>query len=375
MGIRGNLATMPLADVLQWIEQGRKTGELEVRSARGITKKALFREGALRGSSSSDPREFLGQLLIARGLLTEDQLRMAMETQARTGIMLGRVLVQVGILEEEQLLQVLATKAEEGLYDLFFWEEGQFRFEDKLPQEVTGSPLSVSLMGLVMEGIRRKDEWARIREVIRGPRTILAPTGDLPSDAKAAKDPELMRLYGLADGRRSIGEIALELRTVEFQAAHDAFELVEAGLLKVAGEAPDVDHLPPGLVPEVLYSEAERHLAAGRKEEAGQLLRLALRKDPTFSAARALLDKAEAGFAETFFRDVAPPTAVLGLVVPLSHLAGYELSPQEGFLATRVNGSWDIASILKVSPIPQTEALLAIQKLLELKILTLKSLR
>ena len=72
---------------------------------------------------------------------------------------------------------------------------------------------------------------------------------------------------------------------------------------------------------------------------------------------------------------MAPPTAVLELVVPLSHLAGYELSPQEGFLATRVNGSWDIASILKVSPIPQTEALLAIQKLLELKILTLKSLR
>lgn len=371
MGIRGNLATMPLPDVLQWIGQGRKTGVLEVRSARGITKRAFFREGALCASSSSDPREFLGQFLIANGLLTEDQLHMAMETQARTGVMLGRILVQVGILDEEQLLAMLTTKAEEGVYDLFFWEEGEFHFDDLPVKEEAGPPLALGVMGLVMEGIRRKDEWDRIRTVIPSARSILAPAED-PAGASALENEELLRVYVAADGQRSLEELALELRASEFQLASAAFQLVQAGLLRVVGEKPEVERLPPGLVPEVLCAEAERHLAGGHKEEATKLLRLALRTDPTYSRARGLLDKAETGFAEAFFRDVAPPTAVPELTVPMTHLSGYALSPQEGFLATRVNGAWDIAAILKVSPIPQTEALQALKKLLDLKILVIK---
>lgn len=371
MGIRGNLATMPLPDVLQWIDQGRKTGELEVRSARGITKWASFREGALYASSSSDPREFLGQFLIAQGLLTEDQLRMAMETQARTGIMLGRILVQVGILDEDQLLAMLATKAEESVYDLFFWEEGEFHFDDLPAKEEGGLPLSLGVMGLVMEGIRRKDEYERFRNVIPSARAVLAPTEN-PASAAGLEDEELLRVYVAADGQRSLEEIGLELRAAPFQLCSAAFRLVEAGLLTVAGEKAEVDFLPTGLVPEVLCAEAERHLAGGHKEEATRLLRLALRADPTCSRARGLLDRAETGYAEAFFREVAPPTAVPELVVPMTHLSGYALSPQEGFLATRVNGSWDIASILKVCPIPQAEALAALKKLLELKILALK---
>jgi hypothetical protein len=56
---------------------------------------------------------------------------------------------------------------------------------------------------------------------------------------------------------------------------------------------------------------------------------------------------------------------VLELAIPVAGLAGENLTPQEGFLASRINGSWDIESVLKVSPIPERQALQAIRRLIE----------
>jgi len=371
MGIRGNLDTMPLPDVLQWISQGKKTGMLEVHSAGGPTKKVYFRAGDVVSSASSDPREFLGQFLIARGLLTEEQLRMAMETQQKTGIMLGGVLTRVGILDEETLKAMLRLKAEEGVYDLFFWAEGEFHFEDMRELSDDGVHVCLDVMSLLMEGIRRLDEWARIRAAIPSARAVLAPT-EFAADAASLKDAELLRVFGACDGKRSLEEIGLELHAVEFQVSTAAYQLVEAGLLQVTGEKPESDQVPRGLVPSMLVSEGERLLGEGRAGEAAAFARVALKADPTESRARALLDKAESGFSEKFYREVVPSTAVLDLAVPMAHLSGYALSPQEGFLATRFNGSWDLATVLKVSPISQNEALRAVQKLLEMDILQVK---
>jgi hypothetical protein len=82
---------------------------------------------------------------------------------------------------------------------------------------------------------------------------------------------------------------------------------------------------------------------------------------------------AERGASHVYFRDVVPLNTVLELAVPLPELAKHDLSPQEGFLATRANGTWDIATILKVSPMQEKEALRSLQKLLERKVLRPKS--
>ncbi|MDA8018793.1 MAG: DUF4388 domain-containing protein [Thermoanaerobaculia bacterium] len=44
------------------------------------------------------------------------------------------------------------------------------------------------------------------------------------------------------------------------------------------------------------------------------------------------------------------------LKVDMGELANLDLSPQEGFMLTRVDGSYDIKSILKMSPMPQLDA-------------------
>ena len=66
------------------------------------------------------------------------------------------------------------------------------------------------------------------------------------------------------------------------------------------------------------------------------------------------------------------PEAVLDLNVSLDKLATFSLSPKEGFLATRVNGIYNVSQLIKISPIPENEALVAIKKLIDMGIIKIK---
>ena len=129
MSLRGDLRTMALPDVLQWIASGRKTGTLHVER-RSVQKRIILRDGAIFSSWSNDPRESLGQFLIRLRLVTEEQLFRALLGQEEKGRLLGSILVADGVLGEDDLRRALKAKAEETVYDLFLWPSGQFEFRE-----------------------------------------------------------------------------------------------------------------------------------------------------------------------------------------------------------------------------------------------------
>ena len=45
--------------------------------------------------------------------------------------------------------------------------------------------------------------------------------------------------------------------------------------------------------------------------------------------------------------------------------------PQEGFVLSRINGQWDVGSILKLCPMSEDEAFLIIARLLDRKVISL----
>ena len=96
--LTGNLRTMGLPEILQWISAGRKSGTLELE--RGlIRKKILFSEGNIHSSWSNDPRESLGQFLIRTRRVSEQQLFKALLRQEKEGRLLGAILVDDGLLD------------------------------------------------------------------------------------------------------------------------------------------------------------------------------------------------------------------------------------------------------------------------------------
>ena len=102
MSLSGTLSTMALGDLLQWVEQGRKSGTLVVQGERYV-KRIFTRDGRIIASASNDPNDHLGHFLLRLGLISEPDLKRALEVQQQTRAMLGRILVTIGAVTEERL--------------------------------------------------------------------------------------------------------------------------------------------------------------------------------------------------------------------------------------------------------------------------------
>src|SRR5205823_12338659 len=107
--IRGDLSLMPVADLIIWFANRGGNGVFNVELG-NVKKQFVFSNGMCVRASSTDPREYFGQFLIHFGMITEDQLQRAFETQRETKVLLGRILVMIGIVPEAQVLQTLEVK-------------------------------------------------------------------------------------------------------------------------------------------------------------------------------------------------------------------------------------------------------------------------
>src|SRR5574341_1515390 len=367
MGLTGNLSTMALPDILQWISGGRKTGTLHLER-RAVRKKIAFRDGTLFSSWSNDPRESLGQFLMRERLLTEEQLFRALLLQEKEGRLLGTILVEGGLLGEEQLRATLKAKAEETVYDLFLWPEGEFEFkEEDLPRDVTFA-LSMPLTAVLLEGVRRVDEWLRIREVFPSLRTTFKVQGaqvDL-------NDPWQRQALGLVAAGKSLAEVSLEMHRSEFETAALLFDMYERGVIAV--DQVREDPRPGDTVAAIreLLDRAARHLGDKRFDLALKSYEDVLALDRLNQhAKKGLIAVIEARNRERTLKTVQIARVPV-LTMDLAALTREKFDPQEGFVLSRVNGQWDVQSILKLCPMAEEDAILIFARLLERRVIELR---
>ena len=87
---------------------------LDVLRVTGASSQLRIEEGSAGEDGSNRPREVprgrLGEVLVARGLATEEQVTAAVATQAQTGRRLGQILIEEGHIAEADLLEVLADQ-------------------------------------------------------------------------------------------------------------------------------------------------------------------------------------------------------------------------------------------------------------------------
>ncbi|MCS7182415.1 MAG: DUF4388 domain-containing protein, partial [Thermoanaerobaculum sp.] len=186
MALTGDLRTIPFPEVIQLVARMRGTGLLRVRRGQ-VEKTVFFRRGAICSSASNDPREFLGQYLLRMGLVEEEHLFHALLKQEEEHRPLGAILIEQGLLAPDDLARVLRQKAEETIYDLFLWEEGEFAFvEEEVPANLPVE-LQLDVMAVLLEGARRSDEWARIRQLVPSMRATFTPGENPPADLFEAR--------------------------------------------------------------------------------------------------------------------------------------------------------------------------------------------
>ena len=376
MSITGNLETMSLAELLQWLANGRQTGTLIVDNG-SVEKKIFLRNGAVLSSSSSDPRGFLGHFLVSKGVISEDDLAKAMAIQAEQGMLLGEILVEGGAIDQEMLDHMLRLKAEENIYDLFGWEQGHFEFlDDELP-EYELVPMSANITGLVMEGMRRIDMTKEIAKVI--PSTQCVPVAVAPLLDEDEMDYGWRGVLEAVDDDRSVEDICLHTHSSEFFVCDVLFRKMKEGKIKIVrprviapdpqaptapAAAADKRGQSAGMTnAQALISEAMVHLKLGVYEAAARHLGAATSLDPHNRELALVVKELESEVMAGLERDGVRYEKTPVLETTLDDLRAMSFSPEEGFILSRINGTSDIASIVKISPLSEIDSLLVFWKL------------
>lgn len=442
MAIAGNLRTMQLSELLQWLSAGLKTGTLVVRGAPG-EKRIYFDNGRVTSSSSTLEREHLGRFLVGFGFITEEELIRALEVQQESRILLGKILVMIGAIKEEELANLVRLKAAETIYDMFLWTEGSFAFIDGEIPSLPMVPISSDVTGIVMEGLRRYDEWQRIKTRILTMRAI--PAVVVPVEEELPERDKM--ILGATNGRRAIDQIALETHNPDFHVAKLIYDLMLTGHVTLVGEreettaepvfaeiepieedsssfdplmSGDLHTIPASALPAAQGEEFRFPPPGPRapvptdfnqflKRDSGATLPRRPAPRPADSAdtlPNVKPDKTEK--TEKTVRTETPPApgpavkapppapaaetiAVAFSATPLSEplpripagsipvlrkpmeeLMDFPFTPPEAFIVSRINGTWDVRSIGRISPFPEAEVTRIFHKLHKSGVITFK---
>jgi hypothetical protein len=369
MGIVGNLRTMQLEELLQWLSQSKKNGTLEIVHGK-FEKKVFFKDGLILSSASNKPEEYLGHFLLSHGLINEAQLSKAIAMQEQTRTLLGMILVSNGAIAETDLHRMLRLKVEESIYDIFAWEEGDFRFLDDVLPESALVPMRMDVTAIVMEGVQRVDEWRRIRKLI--PTEDAIPVGLVDLATIPDLSPGERRILDLVDDQRTLREIRMQSHSTEFLICKTLFDQYNQGYLKVvnprwgsgAGSSPGSSNgTVSGISGDSLLAAGKAYLAQSDYEPALRHLRAARALEPESSEAHEALTQAEKKIREEIDKAGVFLGSIPQMAATMEQLTSSKLSPSEGFMLTRINGSYDIQSILKITPMAQLDALMIFWKL------------
>ncbi len=178
-GFTGNLTDMGVVDLVQTFEIGRKTGVIRLDGDR--TGAIYFREGRV------------------------------------TDAELGRL------------------RGENAFYRMLNTFEGQF--EVSFAPVERADRIEVSTQGLLMEGMRRLDEWGRMLEQLPPLETMFELDYDQLTDRLAEIPDEVNGLLRLFDGRRTLSKVVDDSDFEDLAALGIISKLYFEGLIKEVGQA------------------------------------------------------------------------------------------------------------------------------------------
>lgn len=236
MVLKGSLAAISVPDVLSFLNLIRKTGTLTLHEDGALAERRLnWRDGEIVFASSTDPQASLGRYLVRRGWLTaEDKERTG--RGVGNGRRHGEILVEQGLITETQLVTAIRRQVLEIIYGSFRITKGWFTFDESDLAHLHDIHLNTAVSTIIMEGVRRLDEWPRLAEAIPShelvPRPLPRAEGWSPHDLSAWENEVLE----LVDGSATVSEILSGSPFDEFETLQALAALVYAGRVEI-GEA------------------------------------------------------------------------------------------------------------------------------------------
>ena len=245
MAIRGNLSEASLADVLQLLALGQKTGCLSI-AREGSFGTVHFAGGRIVHAELVNRRDRLGDRLVRIGAITADDLaRVTAASAPQDDRDLAHALLAQGLIEREVLVGEYRTQVEEAVYHLFSWSLGSFTFEPETDDSPDGALVSVSADALLLEGARRVDEWTQIAKKVPSLDLIFELDGPRLAQREVPLSATQQRILLFLDGTQDLNTVIERSGLGEFEVGKAVFGLLAAGYAQRVGRSAARRQPPP----------------------------------------------------------------------------------------------------------------------------------
>jgi hypothetical protein len=197
--------TSPLR-VMFRLMTARATGLLVV-AVGGIKKEIYVRDGQPEYVSSNVASELFGNYLIAKGVLSDGELAMALAMMPHYGGKLGDTLVGLGLLKPLEVFRHLTRQVRSKIIDVCTWNKGGFGWYAGRENPREAFPLDFNAFEILGAGAMALsddvvDAWAAKNHELRLRTTRTRRVGPERFEVSG-----LVELADSLDGRRSVGEI------------------------------------------------------------------------------------------------------------------------------------------------------------------------
>ena len=245
MALQGTLKDFSITEIIQLIGQQLKTGVLKIRRGKELVE-IHFVDGMIVHiySNYRGKKDLIGEILVKAQLITEEQLERVLKIQKDTLKYLGEILVELQLLTKDDVLKVISTQIYETIYELFWWEDGNFNFDLKLVESYKKIPFALSTEQVLLNILRMVDEWSEIEKKIFSPHLIFkrplgleekSVGGLSQSYLKEKLTSEQELIYNIVDGTRTVQEIIDRSLLGKFNASEILVELSEMMLIEMGG--------------------------------------------------------------------------------------------------------------------------------------------
>jgi len=197
MPLTGELEHLPIVDVIQLIHSTRKSGTLNVYCSKGEGQ-LVFNSGYIVGATHSNEKMRIGQILCDSSIITEDNLKNALEVQQNASAQERKPLIATLLehcgLSKESAFKALETLIELTIVEMISWSKGFFSLEiDKihtfdeyryLPTQL--QELNLDTQMVLMDALRLFDEKVHAGEI----KIVDEPLDEIPEKYTSVEPEE-----------------------------------------------------------------------------------------------------------------------------------------------------------------------------------------
>ncbi len=243
MVLSGYLSDFSLADVLQLISQQKKTGTLEMIDGKS-TALIYISQGNITGIrvGTDTPEDKIRQLLLEQKVMNPSEYEELLEVSRGMNRPVLSTLVSKGYIGADVGEKWIRHAAEDMVSELFSWRQGRYEFSTgNKNQDSALSPVNISTDFACMEGMRRLDEWPRLKEIVTSEQIVFRRISEDYHNYDLGDEKLLLEAI---DGQKTIQQLEREVPFGYFRIYDSIVNFWNEGFIEPVGrvklESPEV---------------------------------------------------------------------------------------------------------------------------------------